>query len=117
MGCCNCKLTLISLIISCLALSLQVLSTSLNDIDEIKNSVIFKLFLCLLNASIAFINALSLGIKQSNKTKNEEDIKVEVEERCKPKESNISTCISTDFQFKEESRESCKPPKEYSKKN
>ena len=82
MGCCNCKLTLISLIISCLALSLQVLSTSLNDIDEIKNSVIFKIFLCLLNASIAFINALSLGIKTADekyKNENNKNINVEIE--------------------------------------
>ena len=84
MTCCNCKLTLISLIVSCLALSLQVLSTSLNDIDEIKDSIIFKLFLCLLNASIAFINALSLGIKQNNKINKpnveESNVEIKVEE-------------------------------------
>ena len=67
MSCCNCKLSIVSLIISCLALFLQIFITSFQEIDELKNSVIFKIVMCLLNASVAFVNALALGLKQNIK--------------------------------------------------
>ena len=70
MSCCNCKLKLISLIVSCFALFLQIFITSFNDIEEIKDSVIFKIIMCLLNGTVAFVNALSIGLKQ--KLNNEE---------------------------------------------
>ena len=70
MSCCNCKLKLISLIVSCFALFLQIFITSFNDIEEIKDSLFFKLIMCVLNGVVAFVNALSIGLKQ--KLNNEE---------------------------------------------
>ena len=63
MSCCNCKLSVVSLIISSLALALQILQTSLSDIEELRDNLVFKLFQCFVIASIAFVNALSIGLK------------------------------------------------------
>ena len=79
MSCCNCKLKLISLIVSCFALFLQIFITSFNDIEEIKDSLFFKLIMCVLNGVVAFVNALSIGLKQ--KLNNEEQEKSEARDK------------------------------------
>ena len=63
MSCCNCKLSVVSLIISSLALALQILQTSLNDIEELRDNLVYKFVQCFVIASIAFVNALSIGLK------------------------------------------------------
>ena len=95
MSCCNCKLSIVSLIISSLALALQILQTSLNDIEELRDNLVYKFVQCFVIASIAFVNALSIGLKNKvDKTEANNINDVETQQY-----SHISTTL-TETQIK-----------------
>ena len=99
MSCCNCKLSVVSLIISSLALALQILQTSLNDIEELRDNLVYKFVQCFVIASIAFVNALSIGLKNKvDKTEANNINDVETQQYSQTIETQIKpiTTIQTD---------------------
>ena len=60
---CKCKLSIIALVISASATFVQILLIYLDKIDSIHNILMYQIIVAVLNATLAAINAVQLGIR------------------------------------------------------